>query len=295
VHRLILVVAASLPATALAHAPSESSELSFDILLASLLAASALLYARGVAKLWRQAGMGRGVRRADAVRFAAGWLLLVLALAPPLDALAVRSFAIHMTQHEVLMVAAAPLLTLSRPLEAWSWAVSGATLSALSRVVHATALRRTWLAITTPVGAWCTHAAALWLWHVPALFVAATGNVGLHALQHTCFLASALAFWCSIFRGSSHVRAPVAVASLFTTMLHTSLLGALLTFAPSTWYAHGAHEAVMGLTPLEDQQLGGLVMWVPGGTAYVIAALVVVAGWLAPPRRPSAIGNIYTS
>ena len=293
-HRLILVVALSVPASAIAHAPSAASDLPFDLLLATRLATSALLYARGVVKLWRRAGTGRGVRRADAARFAAGWLLLVAALAPPLDTLALRSFAVHMTQHEILMVAAAPLLALSRPLEAWSWALPEAALRALSRVTHATPLRAAWRAVTMPVGAWCTHAAALWLWHVPALFVVAIGNAGVHVLQHTCFFASALAFWWSVFGGSSRVRTPVAVASLFTTMLHTSLLGALLTFAPTAWYAHGVHEAVMGLTPLEDQQLGGLVMWVPGGAVYVIAALVIVAGWLAP-NSAVLIGNNYRS
>jgi putative membrane protein len=126
------------------------------------------------------------------------------------------------------------------------------------------------------------------------LFVAATGNAAVHVLQHTCFFASALAFWWSVLRGSSRARTPVAVASLFTTMLHTSLLGALLTFAPTAWYAHGTHDAVMGLTSLEDQQLGGLLMWVPGSAAYVIAALVIVAGWLAPSRA-LVIGNNYRS
>jgi putative membrane protein len=67
-------------------------------------------------------------------------------------------------------------------------------------------------------------------------------------------------------------------------MLHTSALGALLTFAPSPWYAHTAGPRVFGLAPLEDQQLGGLIMWVPGGFAYVVVALAIVGAWLAPSR-----------
>jgi putative membrane protein len=66
-------------------------------------------------------------------------------------------------------------------------------------------------------------------------------------------------------------------------MLHTGALGALLTFAPHPWYLHYAAGA-FGLTALEDQQLGGLVMWVPGGLTYMVAGLALAAAWLAPPR-----------
>src|SRR5690242_15380344 len=88
-----------------------------------MLAAAALLYARGVHALWRSAGLARGIRRAHAARFALGWLALVVALASPLDSLAESSFAAHMAQHELLMALAAPLLVLGRPLEAWAWAL----------------------------------------------------------------------------------------------------------------------------------------------------------------------------
>jgi putative membrane protein len=67
-------------------------------------------------------------------------------------------------------------------------------------------------------------------------------------------------------------------------MLQTSALGALITLAPSPWYAIGGETSVFGLTPLADQQLGGLIMWLPGGAAYVVVALAIVATWLAPPR-----------
>ena len=66
-------------------------------------------------------------------------------------------------------------------------------------------------------------------------------------------------------------------------MLHTSALGALLTFAPSPWYVTDGARA-FGLSALEDQQLGGLIMWVPGGMAYMIMGLIIVGRWLAPPQ-----------
>jgi putative membrane protein len=244
----------------------------WPIVLAALLAASSMLYAAGVTRLWRKAGVGRGVRRVEAARFAAGWLVLVAALVPPIDTLAERSFAMHMVQHELLMVVAAPLLVLSRPLHAVAWA-----LPAGVRPAFAVVPRSVWPALTAPASAWILHALALWIWHIPALFVAALAEPSLHVLQHTCFFGSAFLFWSAVF-GS---RAPDAtsVGCLFTTMLHTSALAVLLTFAPAPWYVSDA-PIPFGLSALEDQQLGGLVMWVPGACAYVVAGLAIVAGWL---------------
>ena len=114
------------------------------------------------------------------------------ALAPPLDALAERSFAVHMVQHELLMVVAAPLLVLGRPLEAWAWALPLAARRALAAVSREPVVQAAWRALTMPVGAWSVHAVALWTWHLPLLFVAALSNPALHVLQHACFFASAL-------------------------------------------------------------------------------------------------------
>jgi len=114
-------------------------------------------------------------------------------------------------------------------------------------------------------------------------YVTSLDSLPLHVLQHACFFASALAFWWAVFGGAARAPRPVSLACLFTTMLHTSALGAVLTFAPTAWYMHGAAH-VLGLSSLEDQQLGGLVMWIPGGVAYVVGALAVARTWLARPR-----------
>ena len=259
------------------------SELGDLALLQLILGAAALLYARGLLVLWKAAGRGRGIRPAQALRFTLGWLALAAALAPPLDDLADRSFALHMVEHELLMVVAAPLLVLGRPLEAWAWALPTSWVRALGRLGRSRALARLWGWITEPVGAWTFHAAALWLWHLPLLFDAALADERIHVLQHACFFGSALAFWWAVFgRG---VRAPdgASLAGLFTTLLHTSALGALLTVAPTPWYAEYAGTNPFNLTPLEDQQVGGLVMWVPAGFAYVAAGLAIVAAWLRAP------------
>ena len=87
------------------------------------------------------------------------------------------------------------------------------------------------------------HAAALWLWHLPAWFDAALARNGVHALQHASFLFSALLFWWSVLGPATRAAHGTALASVFTTMLHTGALGALLALSPVAWYAYAATTA----------------------------------------------------
>src|SRR5207253_813762 len=96
---------------------------SFEPWVLACLAISAGLYATGVVRLWRHAGIGRGIGTLAVTAFAAGWWVLGVALVSPLDPLGGRLFSAHMVQHELLMVVAAPLLVLGRPLAAWAWAL----------------------------------------------------------------------------------------------------------------------------------------------------------------------------
>jgi len=280
----VALVLGALPLESVAHGPDTSAIggdlLGWTLTLVLLLAASAGLYIAGVRRLWRRAGARRGVRGAHVLAFCLGWLVLAGALFSPIDALADRSFAVHMAQHELLMLVAAPLFVLARPLEAWTWALAPGMRRSAASVAHARWARRAWRPIASHPGAWSLHASALWIWHVPALFVAAVADPALHVLQHACFLGSALLFWWSVLRH----RSAGALFSVFTTMLHTGALGALLSLATHPWYLAPAQPTLLGLSALEDQQLGGLVMWVPGSLAYLLAGLVLVAGWLSPMR-----------
>jgi putative membrane protein len=206
-----------------------------DVLIAALVL-GALLYAKGVVALWRKAGVGRGIRRGQSVNFALGWAALAGSLLPPLDAWAGRSFAVHMIQHEMLMVVAAPLIRPWPALEAWTWGLSGSARRFFAAVAKSTVLRTIGYVATLSLGAWVLHAMALWLWHLPILFRAALLNPLVHILQHGCFFGSALTYWWSVAGGRAQNPTGTSIASLFTTMLHTSALGALLTFAPSPWY-----------------------------------------------------------
>lgn len=255
-----------------------------------LLALSVIGYGIGLTRLWRHAHGGAGVTRAEAGAFAAGWIILALTLCSPLDGLGADLFAAHMVQHELLMVVAAPLLVLGRPLATWAWALPTRMRPQVGAWTRHRAVSTPWRVITRPLGAFTIHAAALWIWHLPLLFQGALANEAVHALQHTSFLFSALLFWWAMFRpGNARMHDGVAVLYLFATMLHTGALGALLALSNAPWYTTDAvRTAVWGLSPLEDQQLGGLIMWIPAGTVYVIAGVWLMARWLAASAARAA-------
>jgi putative membrane protein len=251
------------------------------------LLVSAAMYLAGTRTLWRVAGAGRGIRSGEAVAFALGWLTLGLALVSPVHRLGETLFSAHMAQHELLMTLAAALLVLGRPLVPWLWALPPTGRKAVGRWAGHRAVRAGWDAITHPGVAWALHAVAIWGWHLPSLFEATLQSEAVHALQHLSFFGTAVLFWWSVLeRRQGRLGSPGAVIALFTTAVHTSLLGALLTFSDRLWYPiYAPATAAWGLTPLEDQQLAGLIMWIPGGIAYLIAALALLASWLGEPRR----------
>ena len=261
-----------------------------------LLALSLLLYVLGLRRLWPRSRQSRGPLARQAAWFGAGWVALGLALASPLDSAGSFSFAAHMVQHEFLMIVAAPMLVLGRPLGIWVWSLPAAWRRRTGAATHNPAASAAWDTLTRPLNAWLLHFAALWMWHVPATFQAGLASNGVHALQHASFLFSALLFWWAVLgrqagtQGGAQ-RQGAAIVYLFTTMMHTGALGALFTMSENVWYPYyGSKAQAFGLTALEDQQLGGLIMWIPGGLAYVAAGLVLCARWLTRSPAGAAAG-----
>jgi putative membrane protein len=293
---VITLAALLLPGVALAHVPGEIPKDDSTLVLSALLLISALLYAGGLLRLWPHVH-ARGQLWWRALAFVAGWSTLVAALLSPLDRAASGSFAWHMVQHEVLMLIAAPLLVIGRALPTFLWALPPRARVTVGLATKAGWLRSCWNVLTAPLSAWLLHAAALWLWHAPALFNAAVTNATVHDWQHATFLVTALIFWHALLHKSARARHGMALLYLFTTTIHTGVLGALLTFAGRPLYSTldaGLREA-SALSALEDQQLGGLIMWVPGSLVYVAAALWLAARWLrvldeggGSPRGPAA-------
>ena len=235
------------------------------------LALSGACYAIGVRALWHRAGSGRGVARAHVVAFAFGLLVLSLALLSPIDTISEALFSVHMAQHLLLVAVAAPLLVLGAPEYVMMWVLPLAPRRSIARWWH----RARWVGVcrallTHPIVAWSVHVLTLWVWHAPRLYDAALADTRVHVLEHTSFLLTALLFWWSVFRGRMSLG--TSTLYLFAAALQGTLLGALLTLAHRPWYSgHLVSTQAWGLTPLEDQQMAGLIMWVPAGLVYLLA------------------------
>lgn len=253
---------------------------------------SAVIYARGVGVLWAKAGVGRGVARWQAAAFAAGWLVLVVALVSPLDALSEVLSSAHMVQHLALMLGAAPLLMLGAPAFAALWALPGPWRRRVARRWRrATRLRETWLVLSQPLVVWALYFLVLWVWHLPALYEAALRHPLLHDLQHLLFLGGAALLWWVVFSPMGRLRLGrgAGVLYLFTTSLHAMALGVFMTLAPRPWYGFYADTTpALGLSPLEDQQIAGAIMWMPAGLVYVALAALIFTYWLRETETATA-------
>jgi putative membrane protein len=214
----------------------------FDPWITMPLLLTALAFALGWRRLRRRSTRGvAGLRQRGKV-FAIGFVVLAGALVSPLHAAGERSFAAHMLEHELLMLVAAPLLVLSRPLAIMLWAFPAAVRPTIGGIGTWPAVAATWRRLSAPVTATVVQAAALWLWHAPALFVRALASESWHAVQHLSFIVAALFFWTAML--SRHTAPAVAALCLVATSIVSGALGALMAFATSPWYAGYARLAM---------------------------------------------------
>jgi cytochrome c oxidase assembly factor CtaG len=250
------------------------------------LIATAILYGIGLARLWSHAGTDRGVRIWQALCFASGWLALLLALISPLYRLGEGLFLAHMVEHEIVMLVAAPLIVVARPLGTILWALPTTWRPRFGAMTRRARVTTAWRLISNPWMATAVHGLTLWIWHAPALYERALGNLWIHRLQHVSFLVTALLFWWALTNPRVRLSGyGVAVGCLFVTTLHSGFLGALLTVSRAPWYgAQAEFAALCGLTALEDQQLAGLIMWIPAGLIYTGAALAFAGLWISAAR-----------
>ena len=225
-------------------------------------------------------------------RLAAAAFAVAVALAPPLHRAAEELMAAHMVQHLVLVSLAAPLLGTAVPRPPRLTRLPPAARRALGQWIGRARRRVPHVPVAWLAGAWLAHVGVLWAWHAPALYEAALRNPLLHALEHASLLITAAAFWTVVWlpgdRRGRHTAA--ALLALFAGAGQSTALGALLTLAAEPSYpGHAMTAARWGLTPLEDQHLAGLLMWVVGGIGYMAAALVVLARVLRERGRRAAI------
>jgi putative membrane protein len=290
----IVAIAASVPFPLLAHegephgAPAAApgsgaapiaetaSTWTFDPVVLTLLAVSGALYLNGIRR------SGSALRWWNVAAFAAGWLTIVAALVSPIDALSDVLFSAHMTQHELLMLVAAPLLVAGYPLVPMLQGLPGRLRPAATAMFRRPAVAATWRFLTNGLNVWVIHAIVIVVWHFPRFYEAAIRNEALHFFQHFTFLASAVFFWWALVHGRyGKLGYGMAFVYVFTTALYTGALGALFTFAPRLLYPiYGARSAAAGVDPIRDQQLAGLIMWVPAGAIMMILGLAFFAAWL---------------
>lgn len=184
------------------------------------------------------------------VLFLGGWVLLAIALVSPLCRLGATLVSAHMVQHVLLATIAPLLLVLGAP----SWRAGPGA--------------RALLPLTALYGL------AIWLWHFPPLYTLVLLDAAVHTAAYAVLIVLAVLFWSAVAKAGSLA----AVTMLFVTMLHTGVLGALLVFSPRAWYPVLASRAELwGLSALEDQQLAGLIMWVPMSAFFLLAGLRLLA------------------
>lgn len=229
------------------------------------------------------------------LRFAAplalGIAVAAVAVLPPFHELSEQLFSAHMVQHELLMTIAAPLIVLGRPMIVALWVLPRRWRAPVAHFAKQPALRGCTHAITAPIVAWLLHGLAIWLWHAPVLFESAIHNDLIHAAQHVSFVATGVIFWWAVLQPRRRSQRGVSILLLFTTAIHTGVLGALMTFARAPWYPDYTQSAIFGLSPIADQQLAGMIMWIPGSVAYLVAALFTIRRWLAESEWEVARGE----
>jgi putative membrane protein len=193
-----------------------------------------------------------------------------------------------MSQHMLLMSVAPPLLLLGLPGATWLAPLPAGLARKVMRPLRSGAPFALWRQLTAPAIAMLLQAVVMWGWHLPVAMQAALHSGALHIAMHLSFLVAGLLFWMALLRS---LREPVAgagagIIAIIGTMMQMGLLGALLTFAGTARYTHYFDRAPqLGLTALEDQQLAGLIMWVPAAIPYLVGGIMLAAVWISRSAR----------
>lgn len=284
--RLAAAVAAAWPTAALAHGGGSGPGWSFAPWVVVPLLMVLAIFLTGQARLRRRSN----IERRHSWLFLGGLAVLALALVSPLHEGGEVSFTLHMIEHELIMLIATFLLAASEAGGVLAWGLPAVVRRGLGGRWKRP-LSALWRRLTAPVTATVIQAVVMWAWHAPALFDRALKSQGWHIAQHGSFILASLLFWVAMLsaRGGGYL---LSAACLFLTSLVEGALGALMAFATSPWYAPYAAMGLsgIGLDAVTDQQLAGLIMWVPGGLVHGAAALFLLYRWLAanngrPMRR----------
>jgi putative membrane protein len=244
------------------------------ILLGLGLAAAAYAYAfyychrQGRLERMFQQGI---IKRGQPWYFAAGLVTLFIALISPVDTLASILFLMHMTQHILLIMVAAPLILLGLPAPFLAPLIQNARVKA----------GLAWL--TQPVIAFTLYNATLLIWHLPDLYDAALRYEIIHSLEHALFFGTALLSWWPLLSPLPELPRlsyPAQILYIFLMAIPAGILGAVLVFSGEAFYpTYIAAPRLGDFSALADQQAGGLVMMVPGKAIYLVALTIIFFIW----------------
>jgi cytochrome c oxidase assembly factor CtaG len=252
---------------------------------------------------------GRPRSRLDRTRsayFYAGLVVILIALASPIDSLSDKLFWVHMIQHVLILGVAAPLIVLGAPWNSiWRPLPLGFRRSdarTIGRSGWAAPLRALGRLLSAPIPAWIAYNVNLAVWHIPAAYDAAVGNRAIHDLEHTTFLLFGVLLWAQVI-DSPPLRARLNQFGRIVYVVAASIPGWLialvLVFATSPLYPIYAHlrHRPGGISALVDQQLAGGMMLVPGSLAMTIYVFVQIYRWLdadEKKKRPPRGGQRLT-
>lgn len=290
----LLGMALAWPSIAAAHGavPDESPSLGtlllgwhFDPLIVGSLLAAGIGWVLLVRRVERRHPR-RGVPGARTAAWFGGLAAIAVALLSGIERYDTTLFSVHMIQHLLLMLVAAPLLALAAPVtQLLRVASPGVRHRVLLPVLHSTVVA----VLGHPVVAWLTFTLVMWLSHFSPLFDLALEDPGIHQLEHVAFLASALMFWWpAVAADPARRRLPYPVRALYLLLQLpvNSFLGMAILFASSPLYPHYATlGAPYGITALADQELAGGIMWLIGDIVFIGAVLAVVAAWMRHEER----------
>jgi cytochrome c oxidase assembly factor CtaG len=253
------------------------------------------LIAVGVAYLvgYRRLSHRRHAQRTFHMRgglFAMGYTALVVALISPLHSVGEQYFSVHMVQHLLLTLVAPPLLLLSCSMPVLLWALPAHDRATVGRLVGRPGPMRSGLKLlTTPLVALALFISTQWIWHQPPAYDWALENRWAHYFEHVSFFLTAILFWWPVVGAPplpSPLSYPARLGYTFMAWLPSSLLGAGISLARAPLYPFYVNSArATGIDPAFDQQLAGLIMWVPGDVVFAAILLILFAAYMQHEER----------
>ncbi len=251
-----------------------------EILLTLGLAAAIHLVGR-----WRlkKRGSTHLVSPWRSLAYLSGLVILGIALMSPIDVLSGQFFYMHMIQHLLLVMIAPPLLLIADPMPVMMWGLPAALRLEVGRWLRPDAtFRRVLRTLTTPGLVWLYFVATLVGWHDANAYNATLQYELVHDLEHITFFGTAMLFWWQVIGSAPHIHRRlsqgVRVGYVLSVVPATALTGIAISFASEPIYSYYTTVPRLGeMTVLQDQMLGGVIMWIPGSMMYILAALILIA------------------